>query len=209
MASFALLSRRAVISCGPLIGPLLNVAVNRIRHNLARPVCRHFLSWRLARVCCAVWFTLTSIGFPISPTRATGTRCAVNPGQQCRCSMAKRMSGTCCCGRDAATQSEQACCVVTQSTPKISAPTPAACCQKKATTQSLMTTSHRVELSVGPCDCGSDSPAGVSLVQEPRLPATSAVSPLPESDVAFVSLPVERVESALLLPPVPPPKVVL
>ncbi len=49
----------------------------------------------------------------------------------------------------------------------------------------------------------------MSLTQEPRLPATVPVVVLPETSISFRLLPGERVESALLLPPVPPPKLVL
>lgn len=65
------------------------------------------------------------------------------------------------------------------------------------------------ELSMARCDCGPGSPEGVSLIEEPRLPATGSAISLPKTNVAFAVLPADRVESALLLPPVPPPKVVL
>ena len=73
----------------------------------------------------------------------------------------------------------------------------------------MAATPRKVELSISRCDCGSDSPEGGSLIQEPRSLATVSVISLPETTVAFVALPADRVESALLQPPVPPPKIVL
>ena len=110
------------------------------------------------------------------------------------------MSGTCCCSREAQPQLAKSCCSVKKSAPKLFEPTASACCSSKA---------PKIELSIARCDCGSDSPEGVSLIQEPRLPATSAAISWPETNVAFAVLPADWVESALLSPPVPPPKVVL
>lgn len=67
----------------------------------------------------------------------------------------------------------------------------------------------KAELSISRCDCGSESPEGNSLIQEPRLPAAVSVISSPETIVALAAIPAEQVESVLLLPPVPPPKVVL
>lgn len=173
----------------------------RFTHSI-RQICRYALSWRTARVFCAVWFTLTSIGLPGSLSLFGRSSCAINPGAQCRCSLSKRMSGTCCCSRDAQPQPAKSCCSVKRSAPKWSEPTASACCSSK---------SPKIELSIARCDCGSDSdsPNEVSLIQEPRLPATLSEISLPETNVAFAAFPEDRVESVLRLPPVPPPKVVL
>ena len=171
----------------------------RFTHS-ARNFVRHAFSWRTARVFCAVWFALTSVGLPFSLSQMSETCCARNPGAQCRCSLTKRLSGTCCCGREAQPQLANSCCSVKMSAPKLSGPTSSACCSLKA---------PKIDLSIARCDCGSDSTDGVSLNQEPRLPATSSVVSLAKTNVAFAMLPADRVESALLFPPVPPPKIVL
>lgn len=181
----------------------------RFTHS-AQQLCRHSLSWRTARAFCAVWFTLTSIGLPGTLSLMSGKSCARNPGSQCRCSLVKRMSGTCCCGRESQPQLAKSCCSVQKSNPEVTEPTVAGCCLSPSKAQRVSaTTSPKAELSISRCDCGSESPESVSLAQEPRLPVAVALISLPQMDVALVALPAGRVESALLLPPVPPPKVVL
>jgi len=160
----------------------------------------HSSSWRMARMVCAVWFALTSIGLPASFSLISGTGCARNPGSQCRCSITKRMSGSCCCRREAEPQDVKSCCSVKKSAPKLAEPKPSTCCS---------TEKPKVEDSVSRCDCGSDSPAGMSAFQEPRLPTPATLISFMEIDVPFFALPAKWDESALLLPPVPPPKVVL
>lgn len=171
-------------------------------------IYRQASRWRTARAFCAVWFALSSVGFPLSLSRLGGASCATNPSQQCRCSLTKRMSGKCCCSRDSKPQATKSCCSAKQSVPKVSQ-AEAICCASKPSVPTVAATPQKVELSIARCDCGSDSPEGVSLSQEPRLPAITAVISLPETNVAFVALRADRVESALLLPPVPPPKIVL
>ena len=174
----------------------------------ARQLCRLAFSWRSARVFCAVWFALTSVGFPLSLSQLGRASCATNPGQQCRCSLTKRMSGTCCCSRGSKPQATKSCCAAKQTASRV-APPEAACCSSKSTGPTVAATPQKVELSIARCDCGSDSPQGVSQSQEPRLPVMATVISVPEPNIAFVAFPDDRVESALLLPPVPPPKVVL
>ncbi len=171
--------------------------------------CRQALSWRSARMFCMVWFALASMGFPLSLSSSGKSNCAVNPGQQCHCSLAKRMSGTCCCGSETKRQVTKSCCSVKQSVPKLSEPATPSCCSSKSTGLRLAMSSQKVELSISRCDCGSGSPDGVSLAQEPRLPVTASVLSLPDTTVAFIAIPIEWVESAPLQPPVPPPKIVL
>lgn len=171
----------------------------RFTHS-ARQLGRHSLSWRTARLFCAVWFALTSIGLPGNVSQIGGASCARNPGSQCRCSLTKRTSGTCCCSREAQAKLAKSCCSVKTSAAKLTEPIASACCSSQA---------PKLELSISRCDCGSDSPASESLIQEPRLPAVVSVISSPETAVALVVLPAERVASALLLPPVRPPKVVL
>ena len=166
----------------------------------ARQLGRHSLSWRTARLLCAVWFALTSIGLPGSVSQMGGASCARSPGSQCRCSLTKRMIGSCCCSREVQPQIAKSCCSVKKTAAKLAEPIATACCSSKTL---------KAELSLSRCDCGSETPESVSLIQEPRLPATVSAISWPEEAVAFVVLPAERVESALLLPPVPPPKVVL
>lgn len=175
----------------------------------ARRVCRQALSWRLARAFCAVWFTLTSVGFPAALQQFGGANCASNPGQNCRCSITKRMSGTCCCSRDSKPEATKSCCSVKPSVPKLTRPAAPSCCRSKSTAQRVAAPPAKVELSIARCDCGSESPESVSLAQEPRLSAPTAVFSLPETTVAFVALPDIRMESAWRQPPVPPPKIVL
>jgi hypothetical protein len=175
----------------------------------ARRVCRQALSWRLVRAFCAVWFTLTSVGFPAALQQFGGSNCASNPGQNCRCSITKRMSGTCCCSRDSKPQATKSCCSVKPSVPKLTRPVAPSCCPSKSTAQCVAATPQKVELSISRCDCGSEFPDSVSLAQEPRLSAPAAVISLPETMVAFVALPDDRMESALRQPPEPPPKIVL
>ena len=163
-------------------------------------LCGHSLSWRTARLFCAAWFALTSIGLPVNLSPMSEKSCARMPGSQCRCSLTKRLSGTCCCRHEAQPQLAKSCCSVKKSVSKSSEPAASAGCSQAT---------PKVELSISHCDCGADSPAGLSLVQEPRLPATVSAMSLPETTVAFVTLPAEWVESVLLPPPVPPPKVVL
>lgn len=175
----------------------------------ARRTCHQALTWRTARMFCAVWFTLASIGLPGSLSLMSGKSCAQNPGSQCRCSLAKRMSGTCCCGREGQVQLAKSCCSAKTSHSKVNEQIAAGCCPSKSKTQRTAATLPRAELSISRCDCGSESPENVSLAQEPRLPVPVAAISLPEMNVAFVASPANRVESALLLPPVPPPKIVL
>lgn len=177
--------------------------------NSARRFCRQALTWRTARVFCAVWFTLTSIGFPGNLSLLSEKNCARNPGSQCRCSLAKRMSGTCCCGREGHVQLVKSCCSTKVSNLKKTEQLAAACCSSKSKNQRTAATSPRAELSISQCDCGAESPQNVSLAQEPRLPVVVSAFFFPEVTTAFVASPADRVESALLLPPVPPPKVVL
>lgn len=161
---------------------------------------RSALSWRAARAFCVVWFLLTSIGLPFNLPQTGEKTCARNPGAQCRCSLKKRLSGTCCCGRDAGPQLAKSCCSVKKSQPKLPEPIASACCSPKGRTH---------ERSISRCDCGSESPENISLDQEPRLPVLSSRILWPQVTAAFVVLPADRVESAQRLPPVPPPKVVL
>lgn len=165
-----------------------------------RHLCRQALSWRTARLFCAAWFMLTSVGLPMGLSQFGESSCAQNPGTQCRCSLTKRLSGTCCCRSEASQQLAKSCCSVKKSAPKVTEQSGPKCCSSKAA---------KHELSIARCDCPSDSSEGVSLTQEPRSLASVSVLSLLETQVALVALPVERVESALLLPPVLPPKVVL
>lgn len=171
----------------------------RFAHS-ARQLGRQTWCWRAARLFCAVWFALTSVGLPGSLAQFGEARCARNPGSQCGCSLTKRMSGTCCCRREAQPQVAKSCCSVKKSAPKLAEPAAMACGSSKT---------PKGELRISRCDCGSESPEGKSLIQESRLPAAVSVISWPETTVALVTIPAERVESALLLPPVPPPKVVL
>ncbi|MFM9966596.1 MAG: hypothetical protein ACKV2Q_35915 [Planctomycetaceae bacterium] len=171
----------------------------RLIHS-ARLLVRQTLSWRTARLFCAVWFALTSVGLPGSLSQLGGASCARKPGSQCACSLTKRMSGTCCCRREAQPQVAKSCCSVKKSESKLAEPVAMACHSAKT---------PNVELGISRCDCGSESPEGHSLIQEPRLPASVSVISSPEATVALIALPADRVESALLLPPVPPPKIVL
>lgn len=166
----------------------------------ARQLVRQFLCWRTAKLLCALWFALTSIGLPGSLLQLGGANCARSPGSQCRCSLTKRVSGTCCCVREAQAESMKSCCAVKKPTSKPTEPVTSVCHPSKT---------PKAELGISSCDCPSEFPEGVSLNSEPRLPASVSVVSLPETTVAFVALPAERVESALLLPSVPPPKVVL
>lgn len=168
-------------------------------NRFARRVCRPCLSWRTARLFCAIWFLLMSVGLPFNLPEAGGQSCARNPGAQCRCSLKKRLSGTCCCKRESVPQVAKSCCSVKKSSPRTEGSTASACCSSKG---------PKHELSLSRCDCGSDSPESVSLAQEPRLPAAAAVISAPPATFAFLTLSVDRGESALLQPPAPPPKVV-
>ncbi len=200
-ADCVVFTRRSLIMPTVFGNPVSSVMHLCLRLNASvRQTLRHTLSWRTARVFCAVWFTLTSVGLPMGLSSLGNTSCARSPGSQCRCSLSKRLSGTCCCSRDAQPQLVKSCCSDKKSAAKLSEPIASACCSSKAPAQ---------ELSIARCDCGSDSPESVSLNHEPRLPATSSVISVPETNVAFAVLPADRVESALLLPPVPPPKIVL
>lgn len=179
----------------------------RVDHSVRR-IFRRSTSWRTLRLICAVWFALTSMGLPGSLTSLSGKSCARNPGSQCRCSVAKRLSGTCCCGRDGRPQVAKSCCSAKQSAPTVAESRATGCCSTKSQTPQIAA-SLKAELSIARCDCGSEFPENMSLAQEPRLLAAVSVMACPETDAEFVVLPVDRVESALLLPPIPPPKVVL
>lgn len=171
-----------------------------------RSLRRQTLSWRTARLLCALWFALTAIGFPSNLSLFGGSTCARNPSQSCHCSIAKRLSGTCCCARGSKPKAVSTCCSAKKQT--LNSPVMNDC-RSKAPARSAVSNAPKVELSIARCDCGSESPDNLSLTQEPRLPATTPVVVLPKTSVSFVVLPVERAESALLLPPVPPPKLVL
>lgn len=176
----------------------------------ARQIRRHTLSWRPARIFCAVWFAMTAIGLPGGLSLLSGNhRCARNPGSQCRCSLSKRMSGTCCCGRESQPQLAKSCCSAKKPAPKATESADVSCCSTKSKPPRTAAVSPKTELSIARCDCGSESPENVSLAQEPRLPVAVAAISFPELNAAFVVFPADRVESALLLPLVPPPKIVL
>lgn len=171
-----------------------------------RSVRRQTLNWRTARFFCALWFALTAIGFPSNLSLLGGSTFARNPSQSCHCSVAKRLSGTCCCARDSIPKSGSTCCSAKKQT--LNSPV-VNDCQPKTSARCAIANSPKVELSIARCDCNTESPDNMSLTQEPRLPATVPVVVLPETSISFRLLPGERVESALLLPPVPPPKLVL
>ncbi len=172
----------------------------------AQQIVRRSMSWRTARAFCAVWFTLTSVGLPMSLSSFSQTACARSPGSQCRCSLSKRLSGMCCCSREASqSQPAKSCCSTKKTAPKsfepnASEPNASTHCAAKAT---------RVEFSIARCDCAPDSPDGLSLVQEPRMPVAASAILLSATNGMFDAIPVDRVESTLLFPPVPPPKIVL
>ncbi len=159
---------------------------HRFTHT-AEHLGRQALSWRTARLLCAVWFAMSSIGLPSSFSQLSDASCARDPGSLCRCSLTKRMSGTCCCKR--------------KEKPKLAT---SCCSSKKPVSKPL-----KFELSVSRCDCPSESPEGVSLNQEPRLPAIVSVVACPDTVVAYIEATAERVENPLRSPPVPPPKIVL
>lgn len=166
------------------------------------------VGWRGSRLFCAVWFTLTSLGFPLDLFNVRSTSCAVNPGQGCRCSMAKRMSGTCCCRNEAVPVAEQSCCSIKKSSSSVPQ-AQAECCGSKKNPSVVSTKSSEVELAVAACDCSSDVPGGSSLEQQPRLLAAPVV--LSELVVAVVVCKSgdKQAESASLAPPIPPPKIVV
>ena len=166
----------------------------------ARQFFRVSVGLRAARLCCAVWFALTSIGIPSFFVQPDDFESASVSASQCRCSLAKRLSGTCCCGRDAQAKQAKSCCATKKPASRLSKPLASAGCSSKAA---------KTELSVSRCDCVWGSPERASQIQDFRLPATvTEISP-PEITVELAALPVKGFESVLLLPPVPPPKVVL
>lgn len=170
--------------------------------------CQAF-TWRAARAVCALWFLVSSTGFSGGLSLLSGQSCARNPGTQCHCSLAKRMSGTCCCGREAQTPAAKSCCSIKQPAPKSTEPTERGCCSTKSKPPRVAASPEKVELSIARCDCGPDSPESVSLTQEPRLLVAVAAISFSEMTASFVPSPADQAESALLLPPVPPPKIVL
>lgn len=167
---------------------------------LARTFFRHVVSWRTARAFCAVWFTLSSVSFPDCLALIVDASCARNPGSQCRCSMTKRLSGNCCCRSETKFQVTKSCCSNKKSAHNS---------KELAAFNHCSLKTSKVELGIARCDCPSDSPEGISLTQDPRLPASVSVFTWPEQSVSLIFFPVDRVVSALRLPPVPPPKVVL
>ena len=155
-----------------------------------RQIVRRSLSWRIARAICAVWFTLTSVGLPMSLLSFGNPSCARSPGSQCLCSLSKRLSETCCCSRGASQpQLAKSCCSTKKGAPKLSGPTASTHCASKT---------PRVELSIARCDCAPDSPDSLSLVQEPRLPVAASAILLLATTGTFDALPTDRIESVLL-----------
>lgn len=174
-----------------------------------RRFSRQALTWRAARAVCALWFLLSSTGLSGGLSLLSGQSCARNPGSQCHCSLAKRMSGTCCCGRESQPPAAKSCCSVKQTAPKATEQAERSCCSTKSKPQRVAAPPQKAELSIARCDCGADSPESVSLTQEPRLLVAVAAISFVETTATFVPSPADQAESALLLPPVPPPKIVL
>lgn len=83
------------------------------------PHARHITLARLARLfhgpsaraLLVLAFVASSLGIPFGLGGRGPAGCSARPGQECRCSLAKRMSGTCCCSQ-----------------PKSAAPTGGSCC---------------------------------------------------------------------------------
>ncbi len=57
----------------------------------------------LLRVGLLAWFAIVSLGLPLllssGSTSSSSGGCALRPGQDCQCSVKKKLSGTCCCSR--------------------------------------------------------------------------------------------------------------
>lgn len=176
-----------------------------------RPFARHAAAWRLTGAFCVLWFTLVSVGVP---SHATGAQaCASVPGQTCRCSSEKRLSGTCCCRRESrpATQAASSCCAAKLVSVRPARPVPARvppCCSKKLTAPSSpspVPPSQRMT-SIDACGCGSDASPGLVQIQEPRVSTAVAAVLWPTVADAWLALPCERFTGAPLQPPVPPPR---
>jgi len=197
---------------------------------------RQLVSWRTSRWVFTAWFLFSSLGFPFVSASAAEKSCEQRPGQQCGCSLTKRMSGTCCCSRGSAPP-RASCCSTNHAEAKKSPPAPSGCCTKKQlatpTSRCAVTAAKKgtVATTVGvsgdgsvqrardsrstdalkiqSCPCGSEAVGLLVINQQPRLsPRGFSIA---KSELAFISidLPIERWANVPSQPPVPPPKVLL
>jgi len=156
-----------------------------LRHSCPRRCC-HDRSATAAAVSpvlrldrCCVWFVivvyaLTSSAFHSAAT-CERTSCAINPGQQCRCSLIKRVSGRVAAIANHGRNPQILLRRCSNSADSFS--TAVGLLREEVKCSVADREAQAVELSITQCHCGSESPAGVSLVEQPRLPVASAVIP--------------------------------
>lgn len=148
------------------------------------------------------------IPFPAGKSVASGhaESCAINPGQPCRCSLASRKLGTCCCAKGLVASkvhchtsklAKRSCCEKREST---------VAATKTPTSQKPADKNSPKLLSLSSCPCGSSSSTTLWICGEPRLFAVSSPTNL-ERNAAEHPLPVDEIrQSPHRRPEVPPPR---
>lgn len=165
----------------------------------------------LLRVGMTLWFIVLSLGLPalvtLGPSGAGGT-CALRPGQDCRCSLKKKLSGSCCCHLDSATNSKEVAAseaVARKSREQQSAKTSAtrSCCASKAEQ-----TDAKPEKGIARsgCSCRSDSEFEVMLQHVLALPVEHCEPFLIAIDELPIAANSARWPSVRHAPPEPPPR---
>ncbi len=176
-----------------------------------------------------IWFTISSVGAPLLLVHTMPSEgmsgCASSPDGQCRCSLKKRMSGTCCCSRksqqstdarevtssDSATRS---CCGL--KTPSEPSHEPS-CCSKKSISSAADRSTKRAAskssdspkeriLAIESSPCGSDSHDELLVNLDPRLQLQEFLVTFDVPDDLRVAWLQARNVGERLEPPTPPPR---
>ena len=161
-----------------------------------------------------VWFALSSMGFPLSglssTTQPETQACAVNPGSQCRCSLKKKLAGSCCCkqqpmakqtARESAVARPASCCAKPS-------PAKSACCAKSKVTpakESSRPAASRI-LAIESCDCGPEADHDRMNHPLPRLLVTKVIVSIAWPTSLWIAPLSERGQGDRIEPPTPPPR---
>lgn len=177
---------------------------------LSNQIHRSLRNWRGVRVFCAVWFTLISVGFPNTLAQLVSNARTTSVSRDCRCSLTKRLSGSCCCVRTGNVLAKKSCCSAGSAIPVRHKSTESrSCCAPATIREDVSSNSQETEFAVSRCGCDPDSSDKSTLTLEPRILVTASAIVIPVTVSIYDAFPTVRVESAMCQPPVPPPKIVL
>lgn len=158
------------------------------------------------------WFLISSLGIPVSIAPAAARGGGPGPGQACRCSLTKRMSGTCCCAPGAAKPTRPSCCSTKLDRAKPVSPKSSTCCTTGTPATRAIATAAKQRPSSPQSPCMQACPCGVDPGiyvgnSPPRLVATMFVIASLDRHVVLSDLPMQRWDDISSPPSVPPPKV--